>query len=116
MTGEICHWQVMTKLWRSLHFHTKVAVMTKQVFFQFSRQILILYSLFKGLSGLNTKKFEPKTCSQRKCYYSENIIQSIWISSQVNLNHMNPGTSLGGWGLGNRACQYIQAPSYLFAS
>ena len=45
-----------------------------------------IQKIFKGLSGLNTTKFQPKTCSQQKCYYSEDIIQSIWISSQVTLN------------------------------
>ena len=53
----------------------------------FQKKCQILNSKFKGLSRVNTTKFEPKVCSQRKCYYSENIIHSIWILSQVNLKH-----------------------------
>ena len=37
-----------------------------------------------GLSSLNSSKLEAKTCSQRNCFYSENLFQSIWILSQVN--------------------------------
>ena len=41
-------------------------------------------NICKGLSSVNSSKFEPKTCSKRYCFYSENLFQSIWISSQVN--------------------------------
>ena len=40
-------------------------------------------ALLKGLFALNSTKLEPKTCSQRICYNSENLFQSMWISSQV---------------------------------
>ena len=44
---------------------------------------------FPGLSSLNSKRLEPKTCSERKCYYSENLFKSVWILSKVNLIFKN---------------------------
>jgi len=36
-----------------------------------------------GLSTLNTKKLEPKSCSERECYYTDALPFSTWISFQA---------------------------------
>jgi len=37
----------------------------------------------EGLSALETTKLEPKSCSQRLCYYKDALLSSTWISSKV---------------------------------
>ena len=49
----------------------------------FTFKSYLLKNIFKGLSSVNSSKLEPKTCSKRHCFYSENLFQSVLISSQV---------------------------------
>ena len=51
-------------------------------FFCFSK---LIFS-YSGLSALETTKLEPKSCSQRFCYYKDALLSSTWISSKVLLN------------------------------
>ena len=43
----------------------------------------IFLEFFKGLSPLQTKKLESKSCSERICYYTNALQYSTWISSKV---------------------------------
>ena len=44
---------------------------------------------FLGLWPLKSLKLEPKTCSQRVCFYSQLLPHSIWKSEQVNSHQYN---------------------------
>ena len=44
---------------------------------------------FLGLWPLKSLKLEPKTCSQRECFYSQSLPHSIWKSEQVNSYQYN---------------------------
>ena len=36
-----------------------------------------------GVQVLGTKVYQPKTCSQRTCFYDDYLPFSLWISKQV---------------------------------
>ena len=36
-----------------------------------------------GLSVINSTTLDPKSCSRRKCFYSDSLLYSIWTTEQV---------------------------------
>ena len=77
----------MTKLLWNLNSITKIAAMMKQVCLDTYDDVFTINC--EGLSSLNSTKFDTKTCSQRSCYYSDNLLHSTWISSQVFPKFLN---------------------------
>ena len=67
---------------------TETAAMMKKVniFFIFSHNNSLFpnFLLFKGLFAIQATKLEPKSCSQRVCYYKDTLLFTTWISSKVS--------------------------------
>ena len=45
-----------------------------------------MYNLLGGLSILNSKKLDPRTCSERICHSSDYLLYATWISSKVDIH------------------------------
>ncbi len=56
-----------------------------------------------GLQALESKVFQPSSCSQRMCYFNDYLAHSLWLSKQViktwNYVKIHNFLSLGHWGM-----------------
>ena len=57
----------------------------------------------KTLNALNTTKLDAKTCSERQCFYSDELLHSTWISHQV-CGIQKRGKHLALYLIHNRCC------------
>ena len=69
------------------NFSTKSVAMISKVLIELrfrDTNTHILHCL--GLQPLDSIEFEPESCSQRKCYFSNYLPHSIWKSEKVSQN------------------------------
>ena len=90
---------------------TETAAMMKMVnIFCFSK--LISSYNYSGLSALETTKLEPKSCSQRLCYYKDALLSSTWISSKV-IETNSELTLLNNFNISFRFCLDVTAALWM---
>ena len=79
----------MKKLLLKMNSTTKAVAMMEKVlisFYTFATLRKYFVSInCEGLSRVNETKLDPKTCTERICHSSENLLYAHWISSKVSL-------------------------------
>ena len=51
--------------------------------------LLFVFAIIcEGLSSLNSKKIDPKTCSESICHSSDYLLYATWISSMVDKEYV----------------------------